>query len=188
MTTTTTSYQSSPPLSSSSSFSSSSPSSPLPFLHVYVLIYVHACACGGKRCLSGVLTNRCIFFLRQCLSLNTELTDFTRQAIHHVPRTSLSPHSTLHSQHWVYRSVPQPYIIFFCNVNVKDRTRVPVFASQAFYWLRFSTSLKDPNFFTSTVPIVKQWKVWPFLGVTLALWWLYGIRPTKILMTHFSAT
>lgn len=80
------------------------------------------------------------------------------------------------------------HIWFFWRVAAKDRTRVLMFASQAFYWLRFATSLKDPNFLTITVPIIKQWKAWPFLGVTLTLWWSYGTRPTKTLMTHSSAT
>lgn len=52
------------------------------------------------------------FLLRQCLSLNTELTNFTRLATE-IPRTPLSPHSTLHSQHQVSRSVPQSYMIVF---------------------------------------------------------------------------
>lgn len=125
------------------------------------------------------------FFLRQCLSLNTELTDFTRLAVHHVPRIPLSPHSTLHSQHWGDSHI---WFFFFWSVAAKDRTRVLMFASQAFYWLRFATSLKDPNFLTNTVTIIKQWKAWPFLGVTLTLWSLYGTRSTKTLMTHSSAT
>lgn len=102
--------------------------------------------------------------------------------------TQLSTHSTefidlCHNHIWFFFEMWMLRI-----ASYKDRTRVPMFASQAFYWLRFSTSLKDPNFLTSTVPIIKQWKVWPFLGVTLALWWLYGIRLTQALMTHSSAT
>lgn len=184
-------YQSSPPLPSSSSFFSSS-SSPFPYPSFFICICVNICArvCMWRKEVLIMCSYQWLyfFFLRQCLSLNTELTDFTRLAVHHVPRIPLSPHSTLHSQHWGDRSLPQPYMIFFWRVAAKDRTRVLMFASQVFYWLRFASSLKDPNFLTITVPIIKQWKAWPFLAVTLTLWWSYGTRPTKALMTHSSAT
>lgn len=109
-------YQSSPPLPSSSSFFSSS-SSPFPYPSFFICICVNICArvCMWRKEVLIMCSYQWLyfFFLRQCLSLNTELTDFTRLAVHHVPRIPLSPHSTLHSQHWGDRSLPQSYMIFF---------------------------------------------------------------------------
>lgn len=87
-------------------------SPPPPSLCVFVLIYVHACACGGKRWLSGVLINRSSFFSWDNVSHWTRSSLVSLDWLSTMSQGSLSPaqlstHSTevidlCHSHIWFF--------------------------------------------------------------------------------------